>query len=140
WSDSLPLGVARVAASFKGGAPVTPKDRTRVVDVVRRELEEAASVAEKRGFDRAVGTSGTIEDLAMALAIERGAAPMSVNGYVMHIDEVAGLDHRLWEMPAGERAAVAGFDPRRADIMHVGSALVLAAMEVFGAEELTVGT
>ena len=140
WSTSLHLGVARLAAQFLADDPPTPGElrrlKARVLEVLEPVAREVASFEPKL----MVGTSGTFQDLArMATAHRTGTVPVAVNQLVVDRGDIAAVHERLLATAAGARAKVPGLDARRADQIPVGSQLLLAAMKLFGFEELMVG-
>jgi exopolyphosphatase/guanosine-5'-triphosphate,3'-diphosphate pyrophosphatase len=133
WATSLRLGVARLAAA--GG------ERDEVEATVRAEVAPAVAVVAQRGFDEAIGTSGTIEDLATAVAARRGSAvPDSIDHYELAVEDLAALETDLWGMRPAKRGRVRGIDPRRADLVHVGATLLRTMLEAVGAHRLRIGT
>ena len=136
---SVPLGVARLSAELVTGDPVTPEDIRRVEKRVTGVLAPLAErVAELRPA-MAVGSSGTFCDLAAMVAARRtGSVPRSVNQFSFSREELLTLHEELLVMRAAERARIPGLEAKRADIIPTGSTLLLAAMELFGFDRLTV--
>jgi exopolyphosphatase/guanosine-5'-triphosphate,3'-diphosphate pyrophosphatase len=90
-----------------------------------------------RGFDRVIGTSGTILSLG-ALASSDGGAPIEelrnrrVSAKALH-----KLRKRLTSVSLEDRLAIPGLDPRRADLSVAGSVLLDTIVRRLGAEEFT---
>jgi len=146
---SLKLGVARLGQTFRMGDP----PRRDEIEAMQRYAEEAfknalASLGEKvhkitgepedvPAFDRVVGTSGTILNLAaMAEILETGEPIGSVNNH--HIPEAwfRRLHKALVAATPEERGRIKGVDPLRADQIVTGSAIVIALLRSSGASEL----
>src|SRR2546423_1745448 len=139
WATSLPLGVARLAARLAVDHLPRPRQRARLAAWVADALNEAARENAAHQATRAVGSSGTIEDFGRVLAAQRtGAVPAFAHGLVIERDELIALDDLLWSLPTKKKASLPGLDPRRADVAHVGSALLVAVMEALGLAEITV--
>jgi exopolyphosphatase/guanosine-5'-triphosphate,3'-diphosphate pyrophosphatase len=86
-----------------------------------------------------IGTSGTIECLAVLDAVQRtGAVPEPLNGYQMSYQGLAELVERLRRMPYAERLALAEMSARRAEIIVAGAVILQEAMRLLGADEITV--
>src|SRR5690606_20524482 len=87
----------------------------------------------------AVGTSGTIESVvAMALLRRSGDAPRSRNGVVVAREEVDRVvDDLVRAGSADGRRALAGLEPRRADIILAGALVLEGAMEVLDLDAVT---
>ena len=122
--QSLPLGALRLTEKFGEGK------FSELGEQVRKVLRPALAGYEFKGR-RLIGTGGTITTLARVM-----------KGDVDHVTisraELLQLVRRLEAMPLVERRQVPGLPPERADIIVAGGAVFLAAMELLGAEELTV--
>ena len=139
WATSVHLGVARLTAELVRDDPPSSEDRerlrTRFLSVLGPVAGEVAAFAPRV----AVGSSGTLCDLARMVAARRdGAVPESINQFSFARDEFLGLHDRLMAMGAAERAKLPGLDPKRADQIPTGSTFLACAFELFGFERFTV--
>jgi exopolyphosphatase/guanosine-5'-triphosphate,3'-diphosphate pyrophosphatase len=80
---------------------------------------------------RLIATGGTITTLAR---VECG----TVDHATISREKLEALLERLEAMPLAERKKVPGLPPERADIIVAGGAVLLVAMDVLEASELTV--
>jgi exopolyphosphatase/guanosine-5'-triphosphate,3'-diphosphate pyrophosphatase len=140
--QSLPLGALRLTEKFGGGRVGELRDHLRAT------LRPALARYEVKGR-RLIGTGGTITTFGK---ICRASAPLanrgrrqperlpynSVDHLKLSYEHVRRLVDRLRAMPLAERKKVPGLPSDRADIIVAGGAVFLAAMEVLGADELTV--
>jgi exopolyphosphatase/guanosine-5'-triphosphate,3'-diphosphate pyrophosphatase len=90
-----------------------------------------------RGFDRVIGTSGTILSLgAMASSDENGIVEdlrnLTVSAKALH-----KLRKRIVESEIEERLRIPAMDPRRADLSVAGSVLFDTIVRRLGADEFT---
>jgi exopolyphosphatase/guanosine-5'-triphosphate,3'-diphosphate pyrophosphatase len=85
----------------------------------------------KTGDGQMIGTGGTISTFAR---MEWGA----VDHVKISREALLESVQRLGAMPLAERKEVSVVPPERADIIVAGGAVFLVAMEVLGADELTV--
>ena len=136
---SVELGVARLNAELVRHDPPSENDlrrlRERITAVLAPVAEEMAALHPAM----AVGTSGTICDLArMAAARRTGAVPATLNQLSVRREELLAVHDDLVSNPASKRAKMIGLDPRRADQVPAGSMVVVTALELFGFSELTV--
>lgn len=139
WSTSVKLGVARLSAELVRDDPPSPEDQRRLLDRMTATLAPLADQVADLAPAMAVGSSGTIADLARAATAKRtGSVPRALNQLTVSRDELLELHERLLAMPAEQRARVAGIEPRRADLLPAGSTLVVTALDLFGMNELTV--
>jgi exopolyphosphatase/guanosine-5'-triphosphate,3'-diphosphate pyrophosphatase len=89
---------------------------------------------------RLVGTSGTIEALAIIHAREKlGMVPSPLNGYQLSRKDIKELVKRLAAMNYAERAAIPGMSDRRSEIIVAGALILLEAMTLLGIESLMIG-
>jgi exopolyphosphatase/guanosine-5'-triphosphate,3'-diphosphate pyrophosphatase len=121
---SLPLGALRLTEKFGEGRFI------ELCEQLRATLREALADCKVRGH-RMIGTGGTIVTLAK---VECGA----VDHATISREKLQALVRRLEAMPLAKRKKVPRLPPERADIIVAGGAVFLMAMEVLGADELTV--
>ena len=122
--QSLPLGALRLTEKFGEGR------FAELCEHLRATLTPAlAGYSASRC--RLIGTGGTITTLAR---IECGA----VDHATISREKLEALLERLEAMPLAERKKVPGLPPERADIIVAGGVVLLMAMEVLEASELTV--
>jgi exopolyphosphatase/guanosine-5'-triphosphate,3'-diphosphate pyrophosphatase len=121
---SLPLGALRLTEKFGEGR------FAELCEQLRATLREALADCKVRGH-RMIATGGTIVTLAK---VECGA----VDHATISREKLQMLVRRLEAMPLAKRKKVPRLPPERADIIVAGGAVFLMAMEVLGADELTV--
>ena len=121
---SLPLGALRLTEKFWGGRFAESERH------VRDTLCEALTHYDPNGR-RMISTGGTITTVAK---IEHGI----IDHGTIQREKLRALLQRLEAMPLAERRKVPGMPPDRADIIVAGGIVFLVAMELLGADELTV--
>jgi exopolyphosphatase / guanosine-5'-triphosphate,3'-diphosphate pyrophosphatase len=139
WATSESLGVGRLTADFITSDPLSKNDRRRLrehlVEVLTPVAREVAAYEPKL----AVGSSGTLGDLAHMVAARRKAdVPISLNQLSFDRNEFLSLHKDLLAAPAAERLRFVGLEARRVDLIAAGSLFLATAMELFGFEALTV--
>ncbi|HEX5033329.1 MAG TPA: Ppx/GppA phosphatase family protein [bacterium] len=119
---SLKLGAARLKQLFlkEGGE----KEIHRMEKYVTAQLKSIAPQIKALGVDRAIGTSGTLQNLG-AMAV--GGARADTLSY----EDLKELYDRLIHSTAEERAAMKGLDPLRNDLIVSGAASAFLAMKIF---------
>jgi len=76
---SFKTGVIRLTERFVKTDPVSPHDERRLVKHLNKEMGAYLEQIAQAGFDRVIGTSGTILSLgALAIAEEKGAPPQDI--------------------------------------------------------------
>ncbi len=138
---SFKTGVIRLTEKFVRTDPLSDRDERKLVkhisDQIGRHTEQIAAA----GFDRVIGTSGTILSLgAVAVTAARGTPPGDLRNLRVTAKQIRRLRKDLVSLDLEERLAVPGLDPRRADLVVAGAVLLDTILRELGAEELTLCT
>jgi len=134
---SFKTGVIRLTERFVKSDPLAGRDERRLVKHLNREMGTYLDQIASRGFDRVIGTSGTILSLG-ALASADGGAPIEeLRNRRVSARSLHKLRKRLTSLSLEERLGIPGLDPRRADLSVAGSVLLDTIIRRLGAEELT---
>ena len=134
-SRSWPLGAVRMTERFLPDE----KARGKQLKALRAHAAEALEAAPwlPRG-GRLAGVGGTVRNLAAAAELAAGLPSYGVQGFAISRDALDELVERLAELPASERASVAGIKAARADLILAGAVVVQGVMEAGGFEALEV--
>jgi exopolyphosphatase / guanosine-5'-triphosphate,3'-diphosphate pyrophosphatase len=133
---SFKVGVIRLTERFVKSDPLSGRDERRLVKHLNREMGAYLDQLAERGFDRVIGTSGTILSLG-ALAAGEDVAVEEVRNQRVAAKALHRLRKKLTRLTLEERLAVPGLDPRRADLSVGGSVLLDTIVRRLGAEEFT---
>jgi exopolyphosphatase/guanosine-5'-triphosphate,3'-diphosphate pyrophosphatase len=90
-----------------------------------------------RGFDRLIGTSGTILSLGTMAVADASRVPEEVRNRRVPAKALHRLRKQLVEAVFAERLRVPGMDPRRADLSVAGAVLFDTIVRRLGADEFT---
>jgi exopolyphosphatase/guanosine-5'-triphosphate,3'-diphosphate pyrophosphatase len=135
---SFKIGVIRLTERFVDSDPISSRDERKMVEFIREEVDRYVDNIVELGFDRVIGTSGTILSLGtVATAVDRGAAPQEVRNLRVPAKSLRRLRKTVVEMDLEERMRLPGLDPRRADLMVAGAVLLDTLLKRLGAEEIT---
>ena len=134
---SFKVGVIRLTERFVKSDPLADRDERRLVKHLNREMGTYLDQVAQRGFDRLIGTSGTILSLGALASSESGDRPEDLRNRRVPARALHKLRKRLTEFNTEERLAMPGLDPRRADLSVAGSVLLDTIVRRLGAEELT---
>jgi exopolyphosphatase / guanosine-5'-triphosphate,3'-diphosphate pyrophosphatase len=134
---SFKVGVIRLTERFVKTDPLAGRDERRLVKHLNREMGAYLDQIAGRGFDRAIGTSGTILSLGAVAAGERGGPPEDLRNLRVSSKSLRRLRKQLVAADIEERLAIPGLDPRRADLSVAGSVLLDTILRRLGAEDLT---
>ncbi len=136
---SLPLGGARLTTRGYADPPWLAERAGLRGEALELLADVAHRVHQATGGrpPRAVGTAGTVRDLGrVGLALASGVVPNRVRGLVVTRAQLELGYARLCGVPLAERADVPGASAKRADLLPVAGAVVLAAMEALDLPQL----
>jgi exopolyphosphatase/guanosine-5'-triphosphate,3'-diphosphate pyrophosphatase len=138
FARSFKIGVIRLVERFVRTDPISGRDERKMVKFIGEQVDRYIGHVVAEGFDRVIGTSGTILSLGIvAAAQDRGAVP----GEVRNLRVPAKSLHRLRKLASAldleDRLKLPGLDPRRADLMVAGAILLDTLIRKLGADELT---
>ena len=135
---SAKIGVIRLTEQFVRSDPLTTRDERRLVKSIQSEIADAVEQIVGLGFDRVIGTSGTILSLGLLAATEDGAvAAEGIRSRRIGAKQIRRLRRQLTGMTLAERLRIPGLDPRRADLAVAGSILLDTILKQLDAKELT---
>jgi exopolyphosphatase / guanosine-5'-triphosphate,3'-diphosphate pyrophosphatase len=130
FARSFDVGSVRFTERYPGHDPLLPEER----ETIRRAAREAfAQVPPAPGGREAVGIAGTMTTLAavaLSLVPYDGAI---VHRHVMLRAELEAVVDRLAALDLTARRAVAGMEPKRADVIVAGGLIALALLDHWGA-------
>ena len=135
WTDSYPLGAARLARTMVGHDPMTRSERRELRRLVKDELAPAVDACGPLRAPVCIIAGGTAGALARLLAARRWPAPpTSLNQYEVQVEALSELSRTLCSSSLQERLSWPGIDERRADLLPAGSVVLATALELFGAD------
>ncbi len=137
-SRSFKLGVIRLTERFVKSDPLEPRDERKLVRHVESETGEYLQRLAAAGFDRVVGTSGTVLSLGAVVAAEQGRPPgASLRNRRVSARQLHRLRKRVVSVDLEKRMRISGLEPRRADLAVAGAVLLDTIVRRLGAAELT---
>ncbi len=134
-AGSLKLGCIRLTRKFFRSEMLHPAAVDSCRRYVRSALAPMARAVKRRGFEVAVGSSGTIGAVAAIVQAARGddATPRTLNNFEFTRKEVKAVVEKLAAAPSlDERRKVPGLEPRRADIILAGAIILEQTMNECG--------
>ena len=149
--SSSKVGAVRLTSRFVSTDPIDKKEfeylRAYVHGVLEPTVDNLKSkLARKlKGTEhentplKLIGTSGTIECLAVLLAMDKtGVEPDPLNGYKLSYKELSGWVSRLRKMSHEERLSLPGMSDRRAEIIVAGAVILQTVMSLLGVGSLRI--
>ena len=135
---SFKVGVIRLTERFVRSDPLSPRDERRMTRHILEEVDRHCEQITMAGFDRVIGTSGTILSLgALATTMARGVAPGELRNLRVPAKQIRRVRKTVSKLDLEQRLALPGLDPRRADLTVAGAVLLDTLLRRVGAEELT---
>jgi exopolyphosphatase/guanosine-5'-triphosphate,3'-diphosphate pyrophosphatase len=134
---SFKVGVIRLTERFVRTDPLAERDERRLVKHVNREIGTYVDQIIARGFDRVIGTSGTILSLGALASSASGARVEDLRNLRVSAKALHKVRKQIVGADLEERLAIPGMDPRRADLSVAGSILFDTIVRRLGAEEFT---
>jgi exopolyphosphatase/guanosine-5'-triphosphate,3'-diphosphate pyrophosphatase len=135
---SFKLGVLRLTERFVKSDPLSERDERRMVRYIDAEMKPFLDTIADAGFDRIVGTSGSILSIGtVAVAAEKGVVPAGMRNRRVSAKAIHRARKTICELPVDKRLLVPGLEPRRADIAVAGSILLDVILRRLGATEIT---
>ncbi|PSB02606.1 Ppx/GppA phosphatase family protein [Merismopedia glauca] len=141
--SSTKVGAVRLTSEFVTTDPISQGEFFYLQAFIKGQLERAVdelrSQLKASEIPRLVGTSGTIETIAIIHAREKlGTVPSPLTGYQFTLQDLRELVQRLRRMSYSERATIPGISERRAEIILAGALILQEAMVMLGVHTLTV--
>lgn len=135
---SFKVGVIRLTERFVKSDPISRRDERKLVKHLEAELDEYLKRLTKAGFDRVVGTSGTILSLgSIAAEMQTGTPTGALRNRRVPAKNIHRLRKLITSLDIQKRLQVPGLDPKRADIAVAGAILIDTILKRLGAEEIT---
>lgn len=138
--ESVRLGAIRLSNQYFGQeetGPVPAEKYRKIQQHVRSAIVNEVRKIKKIGFDIAIGSSGTIINLA-----EIASRTLYQNGItredVLTYRDLKKVVEHLCSLPLDARRKVPGINPERADIIVAGSAILEAIMKELKIEQILI--
>ncbi len=132
---SYDVGSVRLTERFITTDPVVPTERQALITHLRQTF---AHLPKPPARICPVGVAGTVTTL---YALEHRIDPYDasqVHRGKLTLAELRSLSKRLWDMPLAQRRALPGLQPKRADVICAGAAILELALEQLGASDCLV--
>ena len=135
---SFKLGVIRLTERFVKSDPLSPRDERKLVRHIQSELGSYLDELAKAGFDRVIGTSGTILSLGAVAAAQSGKAqPASLRSQRVTAKQLRRVREEITSANLEKRLRIPGLEPRRADLAVAGAVLLDTILRRLKAPHLT---
>jgi exopolyphosphatase / guanosine-5'-triphosphate,3'-diphosphate pyrophosphatase len=141
--SSTKVGAVRLSAELVKTDPISNSEYAYLQAYIRgmleRAIEEIRANLQPGEKPRMVGTSGTIETLAVIHAREKlGIVPTPLNGYQFSLKDLREIVNRLRKLNYAERSAIPGMSDRRSEIIVAGAVILQETMTLLGIDSITI--
>ncbi len=138
FARSFKIGVIRLTERFVSSDPLSGRDERKMVRHVRDQIERYVGHVVDAGFDRVIGTSGTILSIgSIATAMERGEVPPETRNLRVTTKSIHRFRKAVTALDLEQRLELPGLDPRRADLTGTGAILLDTVLRSLNAPEIT---
>jgi exopolyphosphatase/guanosine-5'-triphosphate,3'-diphosphate pyrophosphatase len=139
---STKVGAVRLTGEFITTDPISDTEfqylQAYARGMLERSVEDVLSKLQPGEIPKLVGTSGTIETIAIINAREKmGVIPSTLNGYQFNLQDLRTWVTRLRRMNSVERAAISGMPERRSEVILAGAVILQEAMTLLGVDSVT---
>src|SRR4030095_12595359 len=137
-AKSFKIGVIRLTERVVQSDPLWGRDEQKLTKHILSEIDRHCDQITAAGFDRVIGTSGTILSLGtVATAISEGAVPSELRNLRVPAKQIRRLRKEVVALSLAQRLTMPGLDPRRADLIVAGALLLDAILRRLSAEDIT---
>jgi exopolyphosphatase / guanosine-5'-triphosphate,3'-diphosphate pyrophosphatase len=135
---SFKVGVIRLTERYVKSDPIEPREERKLVRHIENEIGDHLDEIAAAGFDRLIGTSGTILSLgSVAVAADGGPPDAQLRNRRVPAKQVHRLRKELVALDLERRLGVPGLEPRRADLAIAGAILLDTIMRRLNAPDVT---
>jgi exopolyphosphatase/guanosine-5'-triphosphate,3'-diphosphate pyrophosphatase len=134
---SFKLGVIRMTERFVKSDPIAEREERKLVRHIDADAGEHLARIRKAGFDRVVGTSGTILSLGAIAVGHQGRGPATLRNRRVSAKQLHRVRRTMTSLNLEKRVRVPGLEPRRADLSPAGAVLIDTLVRRLGADGLT---
>jgi exopolyphosphatase / guanosine-5'-triphosphate,3'-diphosphate pyrophosphatase len=136
-AKSFKLGVIRLTERFVRTDPLSGRDERKMVAHIEDELAKYLRDIRTAGFDRVIGTSGTILSLGTVATAEHRRPSDEIRNLRVSAKQIHRVRKDVIDRSISERMKMPGLDPRRADLIVSGAVLLDTILEHLEASEIT---
>jgi exopolyphosphatase/guanosine-5'-triphosphate,3'-diphosphate pyrophosphatase len=137
--QSLKLGAIRLKDLYLKRDPPGKSGLREMEEAIDSQLKSALQPFKNWSFDRLVGTSGMVGNLAEVIHLSRTGRPLhQLNLATVTLKEIREVEKVLSHASFKDRLAIPGLDPKRADTLLPAATVLRSLMERVDQNRLTV--
>jgi exopolyphosphatase / guanosine-5'-triphosphate,3'-diphosphate pyrophosphatase len=132
WLESLYMGCVSYSQRFFKEGILNERNMTRAEIYAQIELEPVKSIIKQKGWQQAIGTSGTIR------AIQSVITAMDSKSHYITLEKMLEIRQQVIAAEHIDNLSLKGLKPERAPVFAGGLAILISTFEALGIEQLTV--
>jgi len=136
---SVDVGSVRLTEMFVTEHPINPEEIENTFNYSRQKFSEARGQLPKIKINEVLAVAGTPTTLAAVLQ-KKPYSDELVHGFKMTVEDLKTSMYDLAKMELEARKNLVGMDPKRADVIVAGIAILISALDALKIEQLTVST
>ena len=138
--QSIDLGCVNLTERFIKNSTAKPgnQELTELNEFISTRLIDLVNKIKKQGFSILIGLAGTISTLAAVDSELKVYSKNKIHHHILAEQKVKQIYGLFCSVNLEERKKIAGLDPKRADIIISGTAILLQIMNMLDVEKLLV--
>jgi exopolyphosphatase/guanosine-5'-triphosphate,3'-diphosphate pyrophosphatase len=139
-AESIKVGAVRLSKKFFPDFLISEIAVKECEKYIGDHLKSRHNLLFDKGYDFAVGSSGTIQSVAAMIHYFKNHKPIgNLNGVTFSKKELYSIvDQILMKTTTEERLKIKGLEPKRADIIPAGILILKKAFELFKLKDITI--
>lgn len=139
--SSKKIGVARMTARFVDSDPISDIEITLLRDHFEGSLTDVVDAYSQNESKTLIGSSGTMENIAMMIAARNKKAPsLSVNELTFTAEQFFEFYDHTIDLSLEERRKLVGLDEKRVELINPGLVLVKYIIEKLGIKRVKISS
>jgi len=137
YKSSIKLGVLRLLDYIGHTDKLNKGDLDLVKTLIIEKASKSLSKAKDIGFQKVIGTSGTIRSLGEVILNTNGKPIInSVNAELLYKEDLDKLVNVLLKQNQDQRSKISGIGTNRGDAIHLGGVLLAELLDIIGNAEI----
>lgn len=141
YTASKKIGVSRMTEVFKPADPITPEDIKKLESHYEEQLRDVAQAFAQHRTDTIIGSSGTMENIALMIAARKGKpVNVTLNEMEFSAEDFKEFYDYFIKLNKNQRKKVPGLDTKRIGFINTGVVLVDYLIRKFGIKTITISS
>lgn len=139
YKNSIKLGVLRLLDTVGHSNKLKKGELESIKTVISEKAAKPLNKTKAAGFQKVIGTSGTIRSLGEAILNTNGKPIInSVNAEVIHKEDLEKLVDVLLKQNQNQRSKTSGIGANRSDAIHLGGVLLSELLNLTESKEIII--